>query len=159
IVWAVPNVLRSVQLATVGGATIVIVLAVIRQTMSLREHDRLVSAERDLRERTHELHASNELLASINEELVAATDRATHLAQMQQGASRAKSDFLANRSHETRTPMNGVVGMTDLLLDTPLDASQRETAETIRSSAQSLLTVINDILDFSKIEAGKLDLE
>jgi two-component system, sensor histidine kinase and response regulator len=73
--------------------------------------------------------------------------------------SRLKSDFVANMSHELRTPMNGIIGMTGLLMETRLDTEQRECAETVRNCAGALLVVINDILDFSKIEAGKLDLE
>jgi len=76
-----------------------------------------------------------------------------------EAANKTKSLFLSNMTHELRTPMNGVLGMTGLLLDTNLDAEQLDIVKTVRSSGDTLLTIINDILDFSKIEANKLELE
>jgi signal transduction histidine kinase/ActR/RegA family two-component response regulator len=80
-------------------------------------------------------------------------------AQRAEAASKAKSDFLAMMSHEIRTPMNGVLGFTSQLLESPLNAEQRELALTVQRSGDSLLTIINDVLDYSKIEAGKMNVE
>ena len=107
-----------------------------------------VAIKEDITERKRvkvELDKTHEDLERSNQEL--------------ENASKVKSQFLANMSHEIRTPLNAIIGMTGLLLDTPLNQEQQNFAGTVRTSGEVLLTLINDILDFSKIEAQKMELE
>jgi signal transduction histidine kinase/DNA-binding response OmpR family regulator len=92
-------------------------------------------------------------------DVTASRDELDEAREAAEAASRAKSAFLANMSHEIRTPMNAIIGMTELVLDTPLAPEQREFLGCVAESGEALLSVVNDILDFSKIEAGKLLLE
>jgi two-component system, sensor histidine kinase and response regulator len=125
----------------------------------LRDHNArivgLVGISRDITLRKR----AEASLRLTNEQLEEATREARRLAEEAGQASVAKSEFLANMSHEIRTPMNGVIGMTGLLLDTELSGEQRQYAEIVRSSADSLLSIIDDILDFSKIEAHKMEID
>jgi len=91
------------------------------------------------------------------EKLAAA--QARQAKEIADSANRAKTEFLATMSHEIRTPLNGVIGSAELMLETPLNAQQREYMTTVRTSAEALLAIVNDILDFSKIEEGKVLLD
>jgi PAS domain S-box-containing protein len=113
-----------------------------------------------------ELARAKEAAEAANRELIAAnrnleeTGRiAREMADRAEALSAAKSDFLANMTHEVRTPLNGILGMTGLALETQLQSDQREYLELVKSSAEALLSLVNDVLDFSKYEVGKLGLD
>ncbi|MFH2058607.1 MAG: response regulator [Pseudomonadota bacterium] len=114
----------------------------------------LARIDRISREKKHLIN-----LKKSNQELCVAIDRANRLALEAKEASKAKTFFLASMSHEIRTPLNGIVGYTDMLMDTKLDDEQKSYLNHAKFSCESLLSVVNDILDFSKVEAGKLNLE
>ncbi len=125
------------------------------QLIDYRQKPSILAIARDITERKK----IEQELKESNRHLLEQTTKTKELMLQAELTSFSKSQFLANMSHEIRTPMNGIIGMSDLLMETDLDNEQKELTETIRISANALLTVINDILDYSKIEAGKLDLE
>jgi signal transduction histidine kinase/amino acid transporter/ActR/RegA family two-component response regulator len=117
-----------------------------------------------LRARNELTEANDKLEQRVNELAAALLERERVEIQLRQAkeaaeaADRAKSEFLAVMSHEVRTPLNGILGFSDLLEVTPLNDDQRNSLEIIRSSGESLLAILNDILDFSKLEAGRFQL-
>ncbi len=162
------EMVREEALAPVFRPTTLVLLlvclcvAVSSTLLYLRASDeirRREETEKALKTANESNEEQNAKLMTVNAELNNAIERANRLVEETDIANRLKSEFIANMSHEVRTPLNGVIGMASMLMNTELTFEQSEFASSILSSANCLLVIVNDILDISKIEAGKLEME
>lgn len=170
VVGGMVNVLRAFDILPVNfwttyGAQLGSITTLLILNTALSDRVRLLQqqSEKSQQDKILEQEEINRLLDRMvkvrTQELLLKTEEAERAKQQAESAARAKSEFLANMSHEVRTPMNGMIGMTQLLADTSLNYEQKHYINTIQASCEALLRIINDILDYSKIEAGKLAIE
>ena len=143
----------------VQGTREIVELAGALEHMRLELRQLYVGLESQVAQRTRELARANRGLKKEVGQRKRAQGELQRAGEIAMAASWAKSEFLSNMSHEIRTPMNAIIGMADLLSETPLDAEQQEYVRAFSTAGETLLALINDILDLSKVEAGHLDLE
>lgn len=154
-------------LISLGATTILIMgialgLSTYKQVLNsalYKKNEELLAMQAALQQSQSQLMQTNQSLEEEIAQKTILTEELIHAKEIAETANKAKSSFLANMSHEIRTPLNGILGMTELALDTDLTAEQREFLTLAQSSGETLLALINQLLDFSKIEAGKLELD